>query len=220
MARIFITTVFILLTMVVQAQVPVRDEPRHHNVFENEFVRILDVNIPPGDTTQFHLHQTPSVFTFLTTSATGSELQSRAVAETTSLARTVQYDSLVKPRVHRVWNKDMNWFHVLDIELVAAKPSAHPATLKEPGLALLFDKPLVNGYRWKILSPGKLDLPSAKNGYLLISFDDAHLSCKIKGVIDFRKMKAGHYVWIEGESGAAITVDDAAGGEFLLLQLK
>jgi hypothetical protein len=32
----------------------VRNEPRHHNVFENEFARILDVYLAPGDTTLYH----------------------------------------------------------------------------------------------------------------------------------------------------------------------
>src|SRR5882762_1036235 len=56
------------------AQVQVREEPRHHNVFENEWVRILDVHIPPGDTSLFHKHSTPSVFMVLSNTKTGSEV--------------------------------------------------------------------------------------------------------------------------------------------------
>ena len=32
---------------IVAAQVPVSKEPRHHVTFENQQLRILDVNIPP-----------------------------------------------------------------------------------------------------------------------------------------------------------------------------
>jgi len=41
---------------VVAAQVPVSKEPRHHVTFENPQLRILDVNIPPGDKSLDHRH--------------------------------------------------------------------------------------------------------------------------------------------------------------------
>jgi hypothetical protein len=34
-------------------------------LFENEFVRVLDTNIPPGETTNVHTHQFPSSLYFL-----------------------------------------------------------------------------------------------------------------------------------------------------------
>jgi len=40
----------------VHAQVPVEQEPRHHLAFENEFLKILEPQIPAGDTTLEHLH--------------------------------------------------------------------------------------------------------------------------------------------------------------------
>lgn len=36
--------------------VPVYEEPRHRPVFQNALVRVLDVRVPPGDTTEFHVH--------------------------------------------------------------------------------------------------------------------------------------------------------------------
>ena len=41
---------------IVAAQVPVSKEPRHHVTFENQQLRILDVNIPPGDKSLEHRH--------------------------------------------------------------------------------------------------------------------------------------------------------------------
>jgi len=35
--------------------------PQHHKLlFENEFVRVLDTSIPPGETTNIHSHQYPA----------------------------------------------------------------------------------------------------------------------------------------------------------------
>ena len=44
-------------------QVPVSEEPMHRIVFQNEYIRLLDVWIEPGDTTKFHINSTPSLFT-------------------------------------------------------------------------------------------------------------------------------------------------------------
>ena len=48
---------FILVTtVVVSAQTPANKEPHHRTVFENTHFRILDVNVPPGETTLEHSH--------------------------------------------------------------------------------------------------------------------------------------------------------------------
>ena len=48
---------FLLATTVaVAAQVPLSKEPRHHMTFENPQLRIIDVNIPPGDKSLDHRH--------------------------------------------------------------------------------------------------------------------------------------------------------------------
>jgi quercetin dioxygenase-like cupin family protein len=48
---------FVLASVtVVAAQVPLSKEPRHRMTFENKQLRIIDVNIPPGDTSLDHRH--------------------------------------------------------------------------------------------------------------------------------------------------------------------
>jgi len=49
--------VIILVATAVAAQVPVTQEPRHRVVFETPEFRILDVRIPPGETTLDHTHE-------------------------------------------------------------------------------------------------------------------------------------------------------------------
>ena len=66
----FIILSFILFGNICTAQLPVRMEPRHHKVFENDYVRVLDVNIVPGDTSLFHIHEIPSVFIIIANAKT------------------------------------------------------------------------------------------------------------------------------------------------------
>ena len=67
---------FLVAALHVEAQevVAVSKEPLHKNVFENEYLRVLDVHIAPGDTTQFHKHEIPSVFISLHPVRTGSQV--------------------------------------------------------------------------------------------------------------------------------------------------
>lgn len=57
------------------AQVPLHQEPRHRVVFENAQFRILDVNVPPGDTTLDHLHD-HDIVTVSMNSGTPTRIQS------------------------------------------------------------------------------------------------------------------------------------------------
>ena len=202
------------------AQTPVRKEPRHHNVFENNYVRVLDVFIPPKDSTQFHLHNTPSVFTTFTKTVTGSQLKGEQPVSTTSVAGYTWYDSLVTPRFHRVWNEDSNWFHVMDVELTGFVAQSNPAILNYSSLKLLFNAPLTNGYHLQLKPGSSIKFPLTKTGYLLISLADAVVEYTVNNISQRRMMKAGHYIWIEPRDAAFINaVDDAKAG-FTLLQLK
>ena len=62
MKKYFYVIIVFCFSNNVFAQPAVRNEPRHHNVFENDYIRVLDVYLAPDDTTQYHIHATPSVF--------------------------------------------------------------------------------------------------------------------------------------------------------------
>src|SRR5450432_3004027 len=113
MKKYFFMIIVSCLGSFASAQVAVRSEPRHHNVFENDYVRVLDVWIAPNDTTQFHIHATPSVFIMLTKTTTSAQLLGQQSVRSISVAGSSRYDSLVTPRIHRVWNDDTTWFHVM-----------------------------------------------------------------------------------------------------------
>jgi quercetin dioxygenase-like cupin family protein len=53
--------------------VPVYHEPHHRQVFQNGPMRILDLQIPPGDMSWFHSHESPVLYVTLSTSATRTQ---------------------------------------------------------------------------------------------------------------------------------------------------
>ncbi len=53
--------------------VPVHGEPRHRLVYDDNRFRILDIEIPPGDTTLFHTHARPILYVGIGASVTNSQ---------------------------------------------------------------------------------------------------------------------------------------------------
>jgi hypothetical protein len=201
-------------------QPAVRNEPRHHNVFENDYVRVLDVYLAPNDTTQYHIHATPSVFITLTKTTTSAQLIGQQPVTSVSVAGGTWYDSLVTPRIHRVWNDDTTWFHVMDVELVAGKPHTNEPVLQSSWIQLLFDESLVREYRLQFATGGSFQLPSSKAGYLVVSLGEVAVTIQSNGAIQHRLMKQGHYFWIEAGRESSITTTNNASAAFTVLQMK
>src|SRR6186997_2084863 len=69
----FFLTITLTGSLLLTAQVQVSNEPRHKKVFENNYIRLLDVWLQPGDTSLFHIHSTPSVFLYFSGNTIGTQ---------------------------------------------------------------------------------------------------------------------------------------------------
>ena len=132
------------------AQVAVKDEPRHYPIIVNQFLRVLDVWIPPGDTTLFHIHATPSLFLQFTNTHTATQIKdSTWDNKGISIKGRAYYEDFSTIRVHRVSNQDKNSFHVTDIEILSAfQPNDNRKPLP---FTLLFDNDKAFAYRITVL---------------------------------------------------------------------
>ena len=142
--RLFL--LLILIPFTVQAQVQVRNEPRHKNVLENKYFRVLDVNIPPHDTTLQHIHCTPSVILLFTNTVTAQQLKGQDWVKGQSVAGTAIYRDFSKDTViHKVSNWDTVPYHVTDIELLS---TYQPNSGRKPlPFTVLFDSERAFAYR-------------------------------------------------------------------------
>jgi len=134
------------------AQVPVSKEPRHHPVFQNKYIRVLDVWVPPGGTTMFHIHATPSVFVILSNTYTGSQIMGEGWGEkNVSVAGSAWYRSFINDTlVHRVANFDTIPFHVNDIEILS--PYNNSSNQKPLPYTVLFENEKAAAYQLKSAS--------------------------------------------------------------------
>ncbi|HXB91520.1 MAG TPA: hypothetical protein VNU72_04490 [Puia sp.] len=218
MNRCQLLTIFLLSApLTCLAQIQVSQEPRHHNVYENNRVRILDVHIPPGDTSLMHKHSTPSVFMILSQTKTGSEVLVEP-AKTNFSDGNIWFESFSeKPRIHRVWNSDTTEFHVVDMELLNKDPQPIDPPLGGNTFTLLFDETPVRGYRLLLPAGGKIRVPGRKAAIVVVGLSNT------KGEVSVNKnpfTKKGDFVFV-GPGGQVDLVNNGNGAEsFALLELK
>jgi hypothetical protein len=124
------------LPLPAQEPVPVHREPRHRLVWEDGPVRILDVRVPPGDTSLYHIHDTAILYVPIAVApidaqplggrwiGTGPRDTSRF--RTGTVATDTQYAA--RPLTHRVANVGAGLFHLVAIVNGGAGDPAPPAT--------------------------------------------------------------------------------------------
>ena len=114
----FASALVLSLSNVVIAQVPVEREPRHHLVFENSALRVLDINIEPGDTTLDHTHS----HDMATVCLSGTQMRNRvpgaewgAPGTPCELGRATATE-YVRPVTHRAQNVGNTLFRLIGVE--------------------------------------------------------------------------------------------------------
>jgi len=99
--------------------VAVEQEPHHHVIFENQYVRVMEVIVAPGETTLFHKHSLDNVPVFLSDAAVKRQFVGGDWAPSPAKEGSVGFTAGTKtPYVHRITNAGTTVFHVLDVEIL------------------------------------------------------------------------------------------------------
>jgi hypothetical protein len=208
-----------LFCNIVFAQVPVRDEPHHKVVLENDYVRLIDVHIPSHDTTLTHIHAAPSVIVFLSKTTIGTQIVGdKPNISDVSPGQTsyAAYDE--KPIKHRVWNQGASLFHVMDIELVKQKPNDDTCSIiSQTGIKLQWLKKLVRTYQLDIATGKQYNIPKSNCAYLLIDISGI-VTAVSSGSI--RSLQAGGFIFFPPQSDMQINGNNKENADCVLLELK
>lgn len=213
----YLPFIFFLTACAAGAQVPVSKEPLHHNVFENTWVRVLDVRIPPGDTSLFHKHETPSVFMILASAKTGSE----TIIEPAKLNLSngnIWYESFEdKPRIHRIWNSDTTEFHVMDVELLHKDSKTIDLPEENKSFKLLLDEKQVRAYRVTLDAQASIQLIKHKTPVVVVGLTDgaAHTSVNDKAF-----SKKGDFIVIDAGNDIHLVNKGTTNVSFAFFELK
>ena len=125
---------------VTNAQVPVSKEPRHRVAFENPQLRILDVNIPPGEMSLEHRHE----FDMATVSmSAGAQTREQATGQpqgpvrpSRSLGDVSVTEYTGKPASHRIDNVGSTQYQLFAVENLRQKGWSSAAAVSGPATSM------------------------------------------------------------------------------------
>ncbi len=204
---------FVLFTNI-NAQVPVIKEPHHKPVLVNDYVRLLDVHIKPGDTTFYHIHAAPSVIVFISNSIIGSQKFGDAASAPAQVlpGQTSFVNYGENPITHRVFNAGKNVFHVMDIELVKKNPSVDSCNALSDVETTINEK-LVRVYKFDV---------SSNKSYNIQKNSCAHLLICISGEINSagKTIKTGEYIFFNPNTKLLLSNHQKNNSTCVLLELK
>lgn len=204
-------------------EVPVNKEPRHHAVFENKKVRILNVLLPPADTSLYHLHSTPSVFISLSTTKTAAQLKgSQPSPFGLSTQGNIWFENLAPPhtRIHRVWNEDTATFHVVDVELFTDDLPFNTKLLSVPDSRVIIDTSWVRVYRLDLAKNDKIEFSKQPDSFVLLAINDAAAEIIQNNKTIKEIVKEGDFLWINAGDKIVITNKKSGKASFALLEIK
>ena len=138
--------------------VQVYQESRHHPVFENSLVRILDVRVPAGDTTAYHVHANRHIAVVISGARTWDQATGQAAPESASVSLPIGsvFDnaSASIPYTHRVGNADTVAFRYLGAQML--EPSRVASTELPASSGLRFDHETMGARVYRVtLAPGQ-----------------------------------------------------------------
>lgn len=201
--------------------VPVVQEPYHKVVFENDYVRMIDVQIPVRETTQYHVHQIASVVVYLTKSSNASqtwgENGTTPRLTTPGDSRYANYDE--KSLTHRVTNTGANLFRVYDIELL------HPPTAKSmpeapaQGVKPKWDQQRVRSSNLTLAPGGSADLTASDCAYLVVSIS-GNLTTRAAAERTAQPVKLHGFVFHPAKSAVVLQNTGRDPAEAVVLELK
>jgi hypothetical protein len=216
--RQLLLSLFTLISLSAYTQIQVSQEPRHHKVWENEWVRVLDVHVPPHDTTLMHKHSTPSVFLILSNTKTGSQTLIEPGKPSFADGNIWFEGFYEKPRIHRVWNEDTVEFHVMDIELPHTPSMTVDNPVNPPFSKLLFDEKPVRAFRITLPAGRQFTLTQPSSPILVIGLTGPSAN---GGINNHPFTKKGDYLFIPAGTPLNIANNSTTGDQqFALLFLK
>ena len=136
--------------------VEVRDEPRHGQRFENEFARVYDVRIPPGDTTLYHRHTEDTFYVSILPARVRNQTWGESEAQTNDVPAGIAVCAPHRdqPLTHQVSNVGEGKMRMIGAEVRRSPVLAADQPLEAPAHGLHWERPRLRAYLLE-LEPGQ-----------------------------------------------------------------
>jgi hypothetical protein len=195
----------------------VEQEPHHKIVFQNQYVRLIDLQVKAGDTTLTHTHSAASVVVFLSNSTFAIQDVGRSPVVTEVKAGDIVYRAYdEKPVTHTVWEQGSPMFHCMVVELMKQHPGNDTCSiLSGPGVKFQWQQKSVSAYALSIPKGGQYHLQKSNCAWFLIDVSGIVRAVSSGGN---QPLQAGGFVYFPPQSELEIDGNENAG--CVLLALK
>jgi mannose-6-phosphate isomerase-like protein (cupin superfamily) len=176
--------------LLAQRVVHILEEPRHRTVWQDGDVRVLDVQINPGDTTLAHTHDSPIMYTFI---SSGSGSSNGRVSSNTNYAS--------EPFTHSVSNAGPGLFRIIAI---AHFGPGDPAVGGSRPDGLAGDPQLENqwfrSYRVELAPGQETTVHRHRNPALIVQVTEGSTQVTREDGITAELTRMGDWAWRNAES--------------------
>ncbi len=202
-----------------KSPVPVDQEPRHQLVLKNDYVEVLHVTVPAGQSTEFHTHSHDGAAIRLSRASVSSDLPDKGTTPPQQVEPgDVSVSSYAKqPLTHRVNNVGVTTFEVIDLEFLkrpegpAADPVAPPAAENQTARV----------YRWPLAPGASSPEHTHRRPYLIIAATPMQLRMTgPTGAPMEHPVKAGDFHWIDSTVTHVLTNAGTEPGILVEVELK
>ena len=188
--------------------VPANEEPRHVVKLENEWVRLVDVEIPEGEQTLYHTHSLDYPYVLVTSVTLYNQIYGEEAKDVKMNAGFIgYYDAATKGAyTHRFINRGPGTFRAIGIELL--KPAAQTTAANLPrveGAEIALDNQRVGAYRIKLApgaSIGPLMIPGPS---IRVALTEGKLQHEIEDTLTQTRLTPAQFVFQPQPTTAKLT---------------
>jgi len=196
------------------------EEPAHRLALDKGKIKVIDLKLKSGDTSQYHTHRYPTVYLVVNDAIVGTQLwpEDWAYKEAENLQATGttvdRSDYNEEPILHRIHNKDDEDFHLIGIINLG------------DGAAGDFDGGFLMENDW--FKEHKYELkPDQKSGEmtfdhpaLVVQFESGATELMEGGNPSANKTEAGDFFWVEPGTAFSILNNGSSVRDYTVVEIK
>ncbi|HEY6293337.1 MAG TPA: cupin domain-containing protein [Terriglobia bacterium] len=201
-----------------QAPVPVEQEPHHHVLLKNQFVEVIHVILPAGESTLFHTHSGDRVSVALTSTTLASqELDEPEGKPGPTHPGAVAAIASAGPYTHRIRNLGPATFEVVDVEFL--RRPEHPS--ETAAAAVAAENPSARVYEWTLAPGATTPLHTHERPYLILAVTPLQLKMTGPDGSSFtEEVKAGDFHWVDTRVAHRLENAGSAEGQIVEIEMK
>ena len=202
-----------------QTPVPVEQEPHHHVVWKNEFVEVIHVVLPAGESTLFHTHSRDRVAvdltsTMLSLQKPNEQEEKPDLSIPGDISARANADA---PYTHRLRNLGPKAYEVIDVEFF--KRPEHPS--KNSAATVVAENPSARVYKWSVAAGGATTPHSHENPYILLAVTSLRLKTTAPdGSPRIEDLNAGDCRWVDTKGPHTLMNAGTAEAQIVEIEMK